>query len=47
MSSTDVKPLPIHNAKDLTEGGTRAVIILDGEAYTLSITKFGKLILTK
>ncbi|MFO7770507.1 hemin uptake protein HemP [Roseovarius gahaiensis] len=36
-----------HDARDLTQGGTTANIILDGKIYTLRITRAGKLILTK
>jgi len=36
-----------HDARDLTEGGNVAYIILDGQTYTLRITRAGKLILTK
>lgn len=39
--------VPVHAARDLTEGGTRARILLDGSAYELRITRAGKLILTK
>lgn len=39
--------LPVHDARVLTVGGTTAVIVLDGMAYTLRITRAGKLILTK
>ncbi|MCV6597001.1 MAG: hemin uptake protein HemP [Mangrovicoccus sp.] len=48
-----VKPLPADNAPPLydahalTEGGTLATIHLDGQVYTLRITRAGKLILTK
>ncbi|WP_207901922.1 hemin uptake protein HemP [Rhodovulum euryhalinum] len=38
---------PVHDARILTGGGTTAVIVLDGSAYTLRITRAGKLILTK
>jgi len=38
---------PEHDARTLTGGGTRATITLDGKAYILTITKAGKLILTK
>lgn len=41
------QPLPSHTARDLTEGGTQAQIELDGQIYTLRITRAGKLILTK
>jgi hemin uptake protein HemP len=36
-----------HDARDLTEGGNLAYIVLDGQTYTLRITRAGKLILTK
>jgi len=36
-----------HDARDLTEGGNVAYIVLDGQTYTLRITRAGKLILTK
>ena len=38
---------PMHAARDLTQGGTLAQIELDGQIYTLRITRAGKLILTK
>lgn len=38
---------PRHDARALTEGGPRAEICLDGARYLLSITRQGKLILTK
>lgn len=38
---------PVHEARVLTEGGSLARIALDGQVYTLRITKAGKLILTK
>lgn len=40
-------PPPRHDARELTGGGRRAEIVLDGTAYTLRITQAGKLILTK
>lgn len=39
--------LPAHDARMLTDGGSLAQIALDGQIYTLRITKAGKLILTK
>jgi hemin uptake protein HemP len=39
--------LPTYAAQDLTEGGDLARIILDGQTYTLRITRANKLILTK
>lgn len=38
---------PLHDALDLTEGGTQARIVLNGQIYVLRITRAGKLILTK
>lgn len=38
---------PLHDARLLTEGGVQARIHLDGQVYTLRITRAGKLILTK
>lgn len=40
-------PLPRHDARSLTSGGNLAAICLDGQTYTLRITRQGKLILTK
>jgi hemin uptake protein HemP len=40
-------PMPVHDAEALTERGTTAQIILDGQSYTLRITRARKLILTK
>lgn len=39
--------LPTYSARDLTEGGDLAQIVLDTQTYTLRITRAGKLILTK
>jgi hemin uptake protein HemP len=39
--------LPTYAARDLTEGGDLAQIVLDMQTYTLRITRAGKLILTK
>lgn len=38
---------PLHDARDLTNGGTQAWIRLDDKLYSLMITRAGKLILTK
>jgi len=38
---------PVHVAETLTLGGNLAHIELDGQTYTLRITRQGKLILTK
>ena len=43
--TTDATPL--HEARVLTEGGSLARIVLDGQVYSLRITRAGKLILTK
>lgn len=40
-------PQPVHDARDLTGPAGLATILLDGQAYTLRITRAGKLILTK
>ena len=40
-------PVPEHDARALTGGGPCARITLDGQVYTLRITRTGKLILTK
>jgi hemin uptake protein HemP len=39
--------VPQHDALRLTEGGTQAQIVLNGQIYCLRITRAGKLILTK
>ena len=39
--------LPTYDARILTKGQLSAQIVLDGQVYTLRITKAGKLILTK
>jgi len=36
-----------HDARALTKGANTALIVLDGQIYTLRITRAGKLILTK
>ncbi len=38
---------PVLDARALTEGGSLARIVLDGQVYALRITRAGKLILTK
>ena len=51
VTTPDPKPIldetPMHDAHVLTEGGVQARIHLDGQVYTLRITRAGKLILTK
>ncbi|QDY70944.1 hemin uptake protein HemP (plasmid) [Qingshengfaniella alkalisoli] len=39
--------LPVFDARDLTQDGTQANILLDDQVYVLRITRAGKLILTK
>lgn len=39
--------VPCHDARALVAGGQIAQIVLDGQIYTLRITRAGKLILTK
>jgi hemin uptake protein HemP len=36
-----------YDARDLIPNGNKADIVLDGQTYTLRITRAGKLILTK
>lgn len=38
---------PVHDAGALTAGGATAQIVLNGQTYTLRITRQGRLILTK
>lgn len=38
---------PVYDARALTQQGDTAQIVLDGQVYTLRITRAGKLILTK
>lgn len=44
---TPTNTRPTYQAKDLTEGGDLAQIVLDDQTYTLRVTRAGKLILTK
>lgn len=44
---TGVSPLPAYDARERTESGDQARIVLDSQVYTLRITRAGKLILTK
>ena len=46
-TQTPMNALPTYSARDLTEGGDLAQIVLDTQTYTLRITRAGKLILTK
>lgn len=43
----DLTRLPLYDARELTKAGAQALIALDGQVYTLRITRAGKLILTK
>jgi len=45
--STPPETVPFHDARELVAGGQVAQIVLDGQIYTLRITRAGKLILTK
>ncbi|MGR3616563.1 MAG: hemin uptake protein HemP [Paracoccaceae bacterium] len=38
---------PTYHAEDLTKNGIQARILLNGQVYSLRITRAGKLILTK
>ncbi|WP_138469048.1 hemin uptake protein HemP [Poseidonocella sp. HB161398] len=38
---------PLYDARALTDGGQIALLELDGQIYTLRITRSSKLILTK
>ncbi len=40
-------PTPVHDVESLTKGGNIAQIVMDGQVYTLRITRQRKLILTK
>ena len=42
-----VPTLPTYSARDLTQEGELAQIVLGDQTYTLRITRAGKLILTK
>jgi hemin uptake protein HemP len=43
----ELAPIPVHDARVLTNSSDRARIVLDGKVYDLRITRAGKLILTK
>jgi hemin uptake protein HemP len=47
MMQTVVATIPTYDARDLTAGQAMAQITLNGQVYTLRITKAEKLILTK
>lgn len=44
---TSVPTMPTYSARDLTQNGELAQIVLGDQTYTLRITRAGKLILTK
>jgi hemin uptake protein HemP len=46
-ADTGTSRFPAYDARDLTETSDQARIVLDGQIYTLRITRAGKLILTK
>ncbi|MBT8154335.1 hemin uptake protein HemP [Epibacterium ulvae] len=45
--TTATEVFPTFYAEDLTKGGNQARILLNGQVYSLRITRAGKLILTK
>ena len=47
VENTTLNEVPLHDARDLTKGGSVAQIVLNKQLYTLRITRLGKLILTK
>lgn len=47
LAPAPIPALPRHDALALTGGGTQAQIVLNGQVYSLRITRAGKLILTK
>ena len=55
MMATMIKPqenqqstsTAVYDARDLITDGIKAEILLDGQSFTLRITRAGKLILTK
>lgn len=47
MNAPSPQQIPCHDATLLTAGGSLAQIALEGQIYTLRITRQGKLILTK
>ena len=47
VENITLNELPLHDARDLTQGGSVAQIVLNKQLYTLRITRLGKLILTK
>ena len=47
MQAQTSEVIPVHDARILTGGQMTARIVLDGQTYTLRITKAEKLILTK
>lgn len=47
IADAGASSLPAYDARQLTEGGGQARIVLDSQIYTLRITRAGKLILTK
>jgi len=47
LPGTDTSHPVTHDARDLVPDGTTTKILLDGQAYTLRITRNGKLILNK
>ncbi|WP_420849004.1 hemin uptake protein HemP [Phaeobacter porticola] len=46
-SAAATEVFPTYHAEELARGGTQARILLNGQIYSLRITRAGKLILTK
>lgn len=44
---TRLTETPGYDVRSLTNGGDQALLVLDGQVYSLRITRAGKLILTK
>jgi hemin uptake protein HemP len=47
VSTDELDNSVTHDARDLIPNGVKADIVLNGQTYTLRITRAGKLILTK
>lgn len=47
FAAPPIDSVPLHDAAKLTRGGALARITLNGQVYSLRITRQGKLILTK
>jgi len=47
VATPTAEVFPTYHAEELTRGGIQARILLNGQIYSLRITRAGKLILTK